>query len=87
MLSIFKISMAYDEELMMREMEIGLSISPEQGKHSYFGSSQQFMIVAIVATIAVIIAFFVFLYQFVLPAHIKNKVFGITNEDPSTKQV
>ena len=28
-LSIFKISMAYDEELMMREVEIGLSITPE----------------------------------------------------------
>ena len=29
LLSIFKISMAYDEELMMREVQIGLSITPE----------------------------------------------------------
>ena len=34
LLSIFKISMAYDEELMMREVQIGLSITPEQGKLS-----------------------------------------------------
>ena len=38
-LSIFKISMAYDEELMMREVEIGLSITPEQGPHSWFKSN------------------------------------------------
>ena len=39
LLSIFKISMAYDEELMMREVDIGLSITPEQGKHSLFTNS------------------------------------------------
>ena len=35
-LSIMKISMAYDEELMMREVEIGLAIFPEQGKLTFF---------------------------------------------------
>jgi len=38
LLSIFKISMAYDEELMMREVEIGLSITPDIGKASIFSS-------------------------------------------------
>ena len=38
LLTIFKISMAYDEELMMREMQIGLSITPEQGKLSYLSN-------------------------------------------------
>lgn len=36
LLSVFKISMAYDDELMMREFEIGLAISPELSKNSFF---------------------------------------------------
>jgi len=33
-LSIFKVSLAYDDELMMREVDIGLSISPETNSGS-----------------------------------------------------
>lgn len=80
LLSIFKISMAYDEELMMREMEIGLSITPEQGKLSYLNNTQ-FRMLAIFATLVVIISFFATLYHFVLPSHIKERVFGIANAD------
>jgi len=87
LLSIFKISMAYDEELMMREMDIGLSITPEQGKNSWFKSNAQFQIVAVLATALVIVAFFVALYFLVLPAHIKNSVFGIANDVATAKHV
>lgn len=45
------------------------------------------MIAAIVATILVIIAFFTALYFFVLPNHIKNKVFGINNADTPAKEL
>jgi len=67
--------MAYDEELMMRELEIGLSISPEVGKGSVFSSNSQFLMLAIGATALVVAAFFVALYTFILPQHIKHKVF------------
>ena len=81
LLSIFKISMAYDEELMMRELEIGLSIFPEVSKTSLFSSNQQFLIVAILATAIVVAVFFVALYTFILPEHIKDKVFGLSNKE------
>ena len=77
--------MAYDEELMMRELEIGLSIFPEVGKGSLFGSNQQFLTVAIIATAVVIIVFFAALYTFILPEHIKDKVFGLTNKEKETE--
>ena len=76
LLSIFKISMAYDEELMMREVDIGLSITPEQGPHSIVTNSQ-FQLFAFTATALVVVAFFLSMYFFVLPAHIKDRVFGL----------
>ena len=89
LLSIFKISMAYDEELMMKEVDIGLSITPEQGPHSLV-TNFQYRVFAIAATAVVVIAFFLSMYFFVLPAHIKDKVFGFNsakNEQPASKQV
>ena len=38
LLSIFKVSLAYDEDIMMREVEIGLSIYPDVGKASFFNA-------------------------------------------------
>jgi len=80
-----KISMAYDEELMMRELEIGLSISPDIGKGSFFSSNQQFLTVAVIATAVVIVLFFAALYTFILPEHIKDKVFGLSNKEKETE--
>ena len=77
--------MAYDEELMMRDMEIGLSITPEQGKLSYL-TNVQFRVLAIAATALVIIAFFATLYFYILPSHIKNRVFGISNSDAASSK-
>ena len=37
------------------------------------------MIAMVIGTVIVLVTFFVMLYQFVLPAHIKNQVFGIDN--------
>ena len=62
-----KISMAYDEELMMREVEIGLAIFPEQGKLTIFKSQTQYLIFAVIATILVVVAFIAALYFYVLP--------------------
>ena len=66
-LSIMKISMAYDEELMMREVEIGLAIFPEQGKLTFFKNQTQYLIFAVIATILVVVAFITALYFYVLP--------------------
>lgn len=71
--------MAYDEELMMREVEIGLSITPDIGKASVFSSKSQFLMIAILATAIVVTTFFAVLYKFILPEHIRDKIFGCNN--------
>lgn len=77
--------MAYDEELMMRELEIGLSIFPEVGKASLFANNAQFLAVAITGTAVVMILFFAALYAFILPDHVKDKVFGFSNRSAQTE--
>ena len=80
-MSVFKISMAYDDELMMQEVEVGLTIYPEQGKLSLFSTHASFLIVAVISTVIVLVAFFLALYFFVLPDHMRKNVFGIANKD------
>ena len=89
-MSVFKISMAYDDELMMQEVDVGLTIYPEQGKLTFFPTHASFLTVAIICTVIVLAAFFSALYFFVLPDHVRKNVFGITNNDAAvamSKQV
>jgi len=80
-LSIFKISMAYDDEVLMSHIDIGLSIRPEQGKDNSLFDNGTFRTLALSASALIVIAFFAVLYLFILPKHMKDRVFGISNSD------
>ena len=40
LLSIFKVSLAYDEDIMMREVELGLTLHPDIGTDAFFASQE-----------------------------------------------
>ena len=84
LLSVFRVSMAYDEDLMLENLQIGLQLWPEHGKASLFQSRPLFLVVAYLASAALLSAFLVALYKWVLPAHIKNRIFGVANSDAAT---
>lgn len=69
--------MAYDEALMLRDVEVSLSLMPDLGKDSWFKTNAEYDFAMVSAEVVVIIAFLAAIYFFVLPKHIRNLVFGI----------
>ena len=80
LLSIVKVSMAYDEELMLQDLEVGLEMTPGLHRNSFFQSSSEYKLYGVLATAVVLVSFLCALYHCILPEHIRDSVFGVSNK-------